>query len=148
MAAINPYAVNNSPMTTPIPPAQQILQNQQVNNGTLLAWVQGINGAKAYPLAQNIRAYLFDTEEDKFYLKVTDQTGIPQKLREFEYYEVESVDPSMPDMSKYATKEDLDDLSSKLDDILRQLQNVRKENHHGKSSVRGANEPRSNVTIQ
>lgn len=151
MAVINPYAVPNSPTIINPMAAQQmqsvpVLQNQQSNGGTIVGWTQGINGAKAYPLGPNTRAYLFDTEVDKFYTKNTDASGVPQPVREFEYFEVEHHEEESLDPSNYVTKAEFDSMSEKLDSILDQLQNVRnyrKENKHGQSTVRGASEPRS-----
>lgn len=147
MAIINPYVVPNSPtVINPITqPAQTvpILQNQQLNGGTIVGWTQGINGAKAYPLGPNTKAFLFDTEVDKFYTKNTDASGVPQPVREFEYFEVEHTTDETPNMSDYVTKAEYDSMSEKLDSILEELQKVknRKEYHNnGKSTVRGSNE--------
>lgn len=150
MAVINPYAVPNSPtiinpVTQPIQPVP-VFQNAQSNGGTIVGWTQGINGAKAYPLGPNTRAYLFDTEVDKFYTKNTDASGVPQPVREFEYFEVEHHEDESMDPSNYVTKEEFNSMSDKLDYILEQIQNVkpyRKENKHGQSTVRGTNESRS-----
>lgn len=151
MAVINPYVMPTSPtvinpITPTVPTQVPVLQNQQSNGGTIVGWTQGINGAKAYPLGPNTRAYLFDTEVDKFYTKNTDASGVPQPVREFEYFEVEHHEEESMDPSNYVTKAEFDSMSDKLDSILEQLQNVRsyrKENKHGQSVVRGANESRS-----
>ena len=151
MAIINPYVAPNSPtVINPITPQVQpvpILQNQQLSGGTIVGWTQGINGAKAYPLGPNTKAFLFDTEVDKFYTKNTDASGVPQPVREFEYFEVEHTADETPNMSDYVTKAEYDSMSEKLDDILEELQKVRnnrkEHNNNGKSTVRGSNESRS-----
>lgn len=157
---MNPYVMPVSPTAytptamTPYyqnPYTIQPLQNQQQNtNGVIMSWVQGINGAKAYPLAPNSRAFLFDSEKDVFYVKNTDQSGMPQPIREFEYVEVtpETTDSVAReiDTSKFATKEDLKEILSKLDD-LKESRNDRR-NNNGKSSIRGTSEPRNSGPIQ
>jgi hypothetical protein len=73
---------------------QQIPQNapnlasnaqQQINNSII--WVQGEAAAKAYPVASGQSVQLMDSEESVFYIKSTDQSGMPQPLRVFEYKE-------------------------------------------------------------
>lgn len=46
-------------------------------------WVQGIAGAKSYPVAPGHSAPLFDSEDLKVYIKTVDQSGVPQPLRCF-----------------------------------------------------------------
>ena len=48
---------------------------------TTLIQVTGLEGAKAYPLAPNSTAALFDGERDIFYIKRTDAGGYPSRLR-------------------------------------------------------------------
>lgn len=51
-------------------------------------WVQGIEGAKAYPLMPNSNTVLMDSENDGvFYIKVCDNIGMCT-LRTFRYTEV------------------------------------------------------------
>lgn len=52
-----------------------------------LIWVQGEAGAKAYTIAPNSSALLMDSEQDVFYIKTTDASGMPS-LRVFQYTEV------------------------------------------------------------
>lgn len=57
----------------------------QTNTGII--WVQGENAAKAYPVAVGQSALLMDSENSVFYIKSTDQSGMPQQLRIFDYKE-------------------------------------------------------------
>lgn len=66
-------------------PAQPV-QQQQNNNGIL--WVSGEVGAKSYLVAPGTSVLLMDSESEKFYIKSTDASGMPQPLRTFEYHEV------------------------------------------------------------
>lgn len=134
--ATNPYYPN----PYYVPP----VQNQQQNaNGMVASWVQGINGAKAYPLAPNSRAFLFDSEKDSFYVKTTDQSGMPQPIREFEYTEVVQEQPTEQtiDTSNFVTKEE-------LEEALGKIKAERRNNNNGKSSIRGTTEQRNSGSIQ
>lgn len=125
----NPYTVQapyaNYPIYAPqyYQPTQiPAFQNQNSNN---MAWVQGESGAKSYPLGPNSKMFLFDSEEDCFYVKTTDQNGIPQKLKKFVYYE--KTEEQENQQSDYVTREELEEILSKL---------RKKENNNGKSFVR------------
>lgn len=73
----NPYMP-----TLPQMPQQQ---PQAQNNGII--WVQGEAGAKAHPVGAGQSALLMDSESNVFYIKSTDISGMPQKLRVFDYTE-------------------------------------------------------------
>lgn len=64
---------------------QQMPQNPQGNNG--LIWVQGEAGAKSYMVAPGTSVFLMDSEENVFYLKSADASGMPLPLRIFDYRE-------------------------------------------------------------
>ena len=134
----NPYAAPQMNFQPYQPQTPQVM-----NNNTVFAWVQGENGGKAYPLGPNCRAFLFDSEKDSFYVKTTDQSGMPQPLRSFDYFErTESAsDNQQIDTSNFVTKEELEEALSKL--------NRRKEEYrqNGKSSIRN-NEQHPDRSIQ
>lgn len=50
-------------------------------------WVQGEEGAKAYMVAPGSSVMLMDSENTVFYLKSSDQSGMPLPLRIFDYTE-------------------------------------------------------------
>lgn len=58
---------------------------QQNNSGVI--WVQGEEGAKAYMVAAGNSVMLLDSENTTFYIKSTDQSGMPMPLRIFDYTE-------------------------------------------------------------
>lgn len=60
----------------PAPPQQSGIQ-----------WVQGIDAAKAYLTAAGTSILLMDSEAQTFYIKSTDQSGMPLPLRIFDYTE-------------------------------------------------------------
>lgn len=71
------------------PVAQPTMQqnNAQTSN---VQWVQGEASAKSYPVAPNNSVLLMDSEESVFYIKSTDQSGMPLPLRIFDYSERKS----------------------------------------------------------
>ena len=65
-----------------------------------------------------------DSESEKFYIKSTDVSGMPQPLRTFEYREVGAqMPPKQPaqNMDKYVTRQEYDDLKAKCDAIANRL---------------------------
>ena len=62
-------------------------QQQAQGAGNNMVWVQGLAGAKGYPVAAGSAVWMMDSEDKRFYLKSTDATGIPNPLRIFEYRE-------------------------------------------------------------
>lgn len=53
-----------------------------------LIWVQGEAGAKSWPVAPGQSAMLMDSENQRFYIKTADVSGMPLPLRVFDYQEV------------------------------------------------------------
>lgn len=82
--ATAPMMDNLSQMRAPYmqPPAAPAPQN---NSGVI--WVQGEEGAKAYMVAAGNSVMLLDSENTTFYIKSTDQSGMPMPLRIFDYTE-------------------------------------------------------------
>lgn len=62
-------------------------QNAQATSGNGITWVQGEAAAKSFPVGAGQSALLMDSEESVFYIKSTDQSGMPQPLRIFDYTE-------------------------------------------------------------
>lgn len=108
------------PVTQPTQPTQQPLF--QSSNG--INWVQGEAGAKAYPVAANNSVLLMDTDDQCFYIKSADQSGLPT-MRRFAYSEVideplklESHDARpRVDMENLATKDDIRGLEQKIAEL-------------------------------
>lgn len=65
-----PATTNNYPQQ--MPTFQNIAQPQND-----FKWVQGIEGAKAYPVAPNAVVELWDSESQTIYIKSADRTGMP-----------------------------------------------------------------------
>lgn len=99
-------------------------QPPQTNQGLL--WVQGESGAKSYLVAPNTTVLLMDSEGSRFYLKSTDNAGMPS-LRVFEYSEVlqnapqatQSIPNNLDD--KYVTREEYSRLQAQYAEIMNKL---------------------------
>lgn len=73
----------------PQPQAQQ--QNPGANNN--IVWVQGLAGAKGYPVAPGSAVWMMDSEDKRFYIKSADGSGLPNPLRIFAYQEIQEQRP-------------------------------------------------------
>lgn len=70
--------------------------------------MQGEVGAKSYPVAPGNTMLLMDSEQECFYIKQTDASGMPMPLRTFDYTERVPVQAKPFDASAYVTKEELE----------------------------------------
>lgn len=99
---------------------QQQPQVPQTNQGIL--WVQGEAGAKSYLVAPNTSVLLMDSENSQFYIKTTDQAGMPT-LRTFVYQEVTGApqnvqkEPETNLDDKYVTRKEYNDLRGKYEEL-------------------------------
>lgn len=142
----NPFTPFVNPFTTPQIP--QIATNPSM----IMAWVQGEQGALSYPMSPNTRAYLFDMNEERFFVKVSDITGVVQPIRSFKYYEETAAEPApvpveqsvQEETPNYVTREELEKALAGL-----RNNNYKKgDTHHGKQTVRGTNESRNDESVQ
>lgn len=119
----------------PFPIGYQAYQPQPINNSALI-WVQGEQAAKSYLTAPNTTVPLWDTEQQRIYLKSTDASGMPSiKVLEYRILEASGTARSVLNGSDdkvidYATKTDLKGIYERLE----ALEGVRNE------SVISANE--------
>lgn len=99
--------------------------NQSNNNG--LIWVQGEAGAKSYLVAPNTTVLLMDSENQRFYLKSADVSGMPLPLRIFEYTEKaqntqnRASGAEVIDYSSFATKAEFDAFREEIEGILKNV---------------------------
>lgn len=101
--------------------AQQAQPAQQGANGIL--WVQGEAGAKSFMVAPGNSVMLMDSENQVFYIKGADASGMPLPLRVFDYTEraqpqAGSVTPlaAQPTPAQdYVTREEFNTLSARID---------------------------------
>lgn len=107
----NAYAYNVNPQTY-----YQVQPQVQQNHQQRLIYVHGIEGANAYQLPPGVtQETLWDDTDDCFYVKGYDETGRPKIIawNDYKPHVVEqpkSASASNADMSKYATKDDVNAL--------------------------------------
>lgn len=70
----------------PFQAPQQAAGAPPAQTGTI-TWVQGVEGAKAYPVAPGATVLLMDSDGSSFYLKTADASGMPMPLRTFDFTE-------------------------------------------------------------
>ena len=128
-----------APMTV-----QPLPQPPQSTTG--IPWVSGEVGAKSYLVAPGTSVLLMDSESEKFYIKSTDVSGMPQPLRTFEYHEIGTQMPPkqpVPNMdSKYVTRQEYDDLKGKYEAIINRVNSFSepvRANTAQESAVKGGN---------
>lgn len=138
MAYNNGFPVNYQQLYQPYNYVQQPIVQPQVTqpvNDTGILWVQGEAGAKSWAVAPGKSVMLMDSESSTFYIKSSDNSGMPMPLRIFDYKErTEQVAQSPAiqhqeiDTSKFVTWDELD---KKLNDLLKQKEVKR----NGESTV-------------
>ena len=133
----NPYQVYQ-PMYQGIPDMRQFqpqmqpaqMQSQQ-QSGSGIIWVQGEEGAKAYMVAPGNSVLLMDSENSAFYIKSTDQSGMPMPLRIFDYQERTSgKQPAQAIQNQedsYVTRKEFDALAARLDELTQTRKQTKKE---------------------
>ena len=94
-----------------------------------MIWVQGEASAKAYPVAAGQSVLLMDSEDSVMYIKSTDQSGMPQPLRVFEYKERTSQHSEPAVVSKTTNTEDFvsrKEFEEFREDVKRSIKGIRK----------------------
>lgn len=138
----NPYLYNQPQQQIQVP--QQIQQPQQGG----INWVQGEAGAKSFNVSAGQSVMLMDSENNVFYIKSTDASGMPLPLRIFDYTErVQNVNPiSNPVVedvqNKYVTKEEFETALNAINATIQQMNaskkidtNTRKKGNNNESAV-------------
>lgn len=114
---------------------QQQVPNPQAQPQTPLVqsnieYVNGIEGAKALILPPNAQKMLLDSDNPFFYIKTTDMQGKPT-VKRFKYVDVdaEQAQPKEETPSvKYATMEQLGQLSDRLNDLSKDIERMKNAN--------------------
>ena len=112
-------------------PMQPIQQPIQSNGG--LIWVDNEEQAKNYLVAPNNVVPMFDKSSSAMYIKSSDGAGMPT----FKKYKLIDVDEEMPKNApkthectcgdKFATKEQLNTLEGKINDILTMYEELKEK---------------------
>lgn len=86
-----------------------------------LIWVQGETGAKSYLVAPGQTVMLMDSEDNRFFLKSSDNSGMPLPLRIFRYSEQIAGEPQKTplnapdtDAREFVTREEFDALKAEI----------------------------------
>lgn len=107
----------------------------QLTGVDLIVPVDGIEGAKAYPLGPSCRAPLFDKNNDIFYIKSTDANGFPT-IKQYKFEEEVLVD-----IQNTGNGVALDDIRSL---IREELSSIKEELLNGQQSIPATNSETTN----
>ena len=80
-------------------------------------WVQGEAGARSVPVGAGQKAILMDSETNIFYVKSSDQYGMPLPLRIFKYEEVGNLNNGVGEAPDYITREEFEKAIASLKNI-------------------------------
>lgn len=94
-----------------------------IYNEMMFAFVSGLESAKTYQIPYGRSALLMDTDKPMFYVKSTNSTG-QIVLQAYEFKEVKLKEQTN---SEFVTKEQFDDLNTKLDTILKNMKGDQNE---------------------
>lgn len=101
---------------TPTNPIQQYQPPKRDDNR--FVWIQGREGAKAYPIVPNTTLIFLDDQQPYVYKKRTDMEG---KTAEFKVYrlveEMEGGEIDQPKQADYITREEFDSLSKSIAEL-------------------------------
>lgn len=114
--------------------AQQAYQAPASTQSNGIVWVQGDAGARSFYVPAGGTALLMDSESQRFYIKTSDQSGMPSPLRVFEYSEIIPASHSDTKEIPYATKAEFEEFRNEINAI---LQNAAKRtvSDNGNSAV-------------
>ena len=108
--------IQQMPMQTPT----QFVQSQ--SSGDTMLWVLNENEASSYPVAPNASVVLWDKNNKTFYIKTANAQGIPS-MQIYDFKERVQTQENATKThectcgDKYATKEQINDLRGKIDDL-------------------------------
>lgn len=111
------YANTMYGYTSNMAPTQAVAPATSQGQLGAINWVQGEAGARSVPVAAGQKVLLMDSENNVFYVKSSDATGMPLPLRTFEYKEVgvETTSTSTaPAQNEYVTHEELKQIIEEL----------------------------------
>lgn len=83
--------MNYYPQNMFSPQNNQMNTQQNSQDTNYICWVQGEVGAKAYPVGSGNNVFLFDSDDNNFYLKSADQSGVPT-MKSYVYFEQNDIE--------------------------------------------------------
>lgn len=128
MPNMYPYGVNYAPQGQQMPqsyaPAPQ--QAQQPSGASGIIWVQGEAGAKSYLVPPSSTVQLWDSEAQTIYVKSADASGMPSmKIIDYKIRDNSApIGRSGSQEGRYATKDDISQLRSEIEQIRRHLEDI------------------------
>ena len=118
-----------SPVQYGAPIQQQFPQMYQQPNvqespqdGIGFVWVQGKEGAKAYPVAPNKTVLLLDSEDAFVYKKSADKDGKPTEFKTFKL--VEQSDEGTSSEAEYITRDEFEKIDNEIEEIKEMLLDI------------------------
>lgn len=92
------------------------------NPTPVVAYVNGIEGAKGYVLFPNQTAILFDSDDkEKFYVKTADANGVPTLEK---YKKIKEGEQPITAPTEYVSKKEFDEMSQKFEKSIGDLQKL------------------------
>lgn len=111
---INPYQFNRQ-----VPNWTLQQSNQQNNTGSLMTiFVNSEEEVANYPVAAGLTVLLISFNLNKFWLKTTDTSGVPQQPRSFTF---EEKTPAINQNGSFVSRKEFENLSSKIDKLISEL---------------------------
>jgi hypothetical protein len=137
MQYYNPYQMSMQQNVPQIPQQgympQQSAQMSSIPNSSI-TWVQGDVGARAYPISPGSSILLMDSEEQNFYIKSADMTGMPS-LKKYAYSEVINEPVRLESKQSYDSKDDIQALRNEIKELKNKLVTI--ENMKTEQSATG-----------
>ena len=123
----NPYMnyIPNYPQQALPTMQSQVYSTAPSSNG--INWVSGESGAKSWIVGRGESVILMDSENQCFYLKSADASGMPLPLRIFDYTERTQNAPQGSQTAfnqsndNFITRTEFDDLKAKYEELEKQL---------------------------
>jgi len=115
-----PYTYGNQANVQPQP--------QMQSNG--INWVQGEAGAKSYPIAPGQSVLLMDSEDNIFYIKSSDTSGMPMPLRIFDFKERVATSKEVSNQqptNEYITRKEFEKRLAELKDGKQHIQSTKQQ---------------------
>lgn len=100
--------------------AQPQLTQSAQQNSLLTIFVNSEDEVNYYPVAAGVTVMLIAFNLGKFYFKTTGKNGVPEPLRVFKFEEVIKM-PPVNTNENFATKDEIKDLSDKLNKLIESL---------------------------
>ena len=110
---LNPYLnYNQFQQTQTLPP-----QQPQQTGSILMIQIQSDDEVNTYPVAAGTTVMLINFSTEKFWLKSTSTSGVPEPVRKFSFKEEVTQEPH----TNAVTREEFNTLSEKIDKLLKDL---------------------------